>query len=63
MAILLMVVLTLSGCGHDCIKQKTEELRSFLEKGLKVGDKLERVGEVLKNAGISYSYDRFDNRY
>lgn len=63
MAIVLMVVLALLGCGYDCLKPKTEEVRSLLEKELKVGDTPERVEEVLKNAGILYSYDRFQNRY
>ena len=62
-AIVLMVVLALLGCGYDCLKPKTEEVRSLLEKELKVGDIPERVEEVLKNAGISYSYDPFQNRY
>ena len=62
-AIVLMVVLALLGCGYDCLKPKTEEVRSLLEKELKVGDIPERVEEVLKNAGISYSYDPFQNLY
>lgn len=63
MAIVLMVALALLGCGYDCLKLKTEKVRSLLDKELKVGDTPERVEEVLKNAGISYSYDRFQNRY
>ena len=63
LAILLMVALTLSGHGHDCMKPKTEEVRRLLEKRLKVGDIPERVEEVLKNAGISYEYDQFQNLY
>ena len=63
MVIVFMVVLALLGCGYDCLKPKTEEVRSLLEKELKVGDTPERVEEVLKNAGISYTYDRFQNRY
>ncbi|MDB5823134.1 MAG: hypothetical protein JWR21_1838 [Herminiimonas sp.] len=57
-----MVALTLSGCDA-CMKPKTEEVRHLLEKELKVGATRERVDKVMKNAGIPYSYDQFQNRY
>lgn len=62
-AILLMAALTLSGCNEDCMKPETKELRDLLEKELKVGDTRERVEGVLKNAGIAYEYDQFQNRF
>jgi hypothetical protein len=62
-AILFITVWALSGCGGDCMKPRTAEVRNLLERGLKAGDKRERVDEVLKNAGIVYEYDRFQNRY
>ena len=62
-AILFITVWVLSGCGGDCMKPKTAEVRSLLERELKVGDKRERVDEVLKNAAIAHEYDRFQNRY
>ena len=58
-AILFITVWALSGCGGDCMKPRTAEVRSLLERELKAGDKRERVDEVLKNAGIVYEYDRF----
>lgn len=59
--VVLMTALTLSGCG--CMKKKLPELRSVLEKELKAGDTSGRVEEVLKNAGVVYSYDEYQNRY
>jgi len=62
-AVLLMVALALSGCNSDCMKAKTEEMRTLLENKLKIGDTRGKVDVVLKKAGIAYSYDRFQNRY
>ena len=45
------------------MRPKTDHVRNLLEKELKVGDMRQRVDEVLKNAGIAYEYDRFQNRY
>jgi len=63
MVILLIVALSLSGCNGDCMKPKTEEVRGFLKKELKGGDTRDRVEEVLKKAGIAYTYDQFQSRY
>lgn len=45
------------------MKQKTEEVKSLLEKKLKIGDERQKVEDVLKDAGILYAYDQFQNRY
>ena len=63
MTIMLLLAFTLSGCNGDCMRPKTEEVRNLFNRQLKVGDTREKVDEVLKKAGIGYSYDRFENRY
>ena len=53
----------LLACGENCIKAKAMEVRSILGQRLKIGDMRERADVVLKNAGIAYGYDRYQNRY
>ena len=47
----------------DCIKSKAEEIRTRLNRELKVGDARAKVDEVLRVADIGYDYDAFQNRY
>lgn len=62
-AFLTVIVGLLAGCGGSCMSHKTGEIKALLNKELKIGDSKERVQEVLKNAGISYAYDQFQEQY
>lgn len=57
----ILCVLGNSACHGGCLR--TDELRALLNREIKVGDGREKVDLVLKNAGIDYSYDAYQNRY
>ena len=59
----MMVLLTLhfaQGCA-DCLN--TNEVRTLLNKRLKVGDTRQEIEAVLKDIGFSWTYTDFLKRY
>jgi hypothetical protein len=58
----LAMISGLLGCS-DCLDPKYVEVKSILEKNLKIGDSRDKVSEALSRAGIGYSYDQFQRRY
>ena len=57
----IFIVNWLAACGGECVK--TSEIKELLNKELKTGDTRQKVEQVLKSAGIEYSFDAFQNRY
>jgi hypothetical protein len=57
----ILCVLAAVKCQGSCLK--TNEIKTLLQKNIKIGDDRKKVDAVLKNADIDYTYDEFQNRY
>ena len=57
---ILLAVMSLSSCCADLDKDK---IRDELSKYLAIGDTREKVELVLKNHGIIFGYDEYENLY
>lgn len=58
--LILIAILFLSACCSDLNKDR---IKSEISKILQIGDSREKVELVLKNHGIIFGYDEYENLY
>ena len=63
LAILLIATASLAACQRNCIRPKFLEIKTALERDIRVGDSKDQVANALGKNGISFGFDKFQNQY
>lgn len=59
--IVISILLNLSACSGGCLD--IDEIEKELHSKLNIGDSREMVDASLKDTGVQFTYDKFQNRY
>ena len=61
--LILLVISVIYSCQGDCLSIQENKVRELLNKNLSLSDSREKIEQEIQRLGVSFTYDRFQNRY